>query len=115
MPSKRKKEEKQPSGVDLTAFLTPGSEEKKTVEGEKREEPGIGALLTEEVEELILERLKPEGGGLTRSQLYEWSKKKGIKPAVFYKALTSLIEKGVVVRKFDPSKEEYVFQLSGSP
>ncbi|UNQ74346.1 hypothetical protein [Infirmifilum sp. NZ] len=108
MPEKRKKEEKQPQGVDLMKFFSSQEEQPQAAAGSRpasREE----ALLTEEVEKLLLQRIKQEPSGLTRSQLYEWSKKRGVNPASFYRALTSLIEKGLVQRKFDSTREEYVF------
>lgn len=109
MPSRPKKEEKKPTNLDLTAFLLSENEknQKKNVQEES------GALLSEEVENMLLHYIKSEPNGVPRSQLYEWSKKKGIAPSTFYRALTSLIEKGLIVRKFDPSREEYILLPKG--
>ncbi|QOJ78237.1 hypothetical protein IG193_05560 [Infirmifilum lucidum] len=108
MPEKKRKEEKQPPAIDLTAFLSTQEQQPSKAEG-KAASASREALLTEEVERALLQRIRQEPGGLTRSQLYEWSKKKGVSPAVFYKALTSLVEKGLVQRRFDSTREEYVF------
>ncbi|MEZ0345401.1 MAG: hypothetical protein ABWK01_02505 [Infirmifilum sp.] len=112
MPSKRKKEEKQTSNVDLTAFLTPQPEKTVKSEAQEAEEAKGKAYLTSEVEERILQLLNSEPSGLSRNQLYEWSKKEGIKAATFYQALTSLVEKGLVNRSFDPERQEYIFKIA---
>lgn len=109
MPTRKKKEEKPQAGPDLTAFL--GQPLQKEGTAKPPVEAGE-ALLISEIEEKIVQLLRREREGLTRSQLYAWSKKTGIKPASFYKALSALIEKGVVIRRFDPAREEYVFLLS---
>ncbi len=108
MTEKKRKEEKQPSAVDLMAFLS--TQEQQASKAEEKTVSALSqALLTEEVERVLLQRIRQEPGGLTRSQLYEWSKKRGISPAAFYKALTSLVEKGLIQRRFDSTREEYVF------
>jgi len=57
---------------------------------------------------MLLNYIKKKGR-VTKSELYTWSKNSGIKPAAFYNAVTSLLNKGLISRSFDPEKEEYVF------
>lgn len=110
----RKKKEKEKEGkktvIDLTAFLTP---QKPSAPEEKPEKtaskPVAKKMLTTELEELLLNYIKSHPSGVTKSQLYMWAKKRGIKPIDFYKALTHLIANNAVKRFFDPEREEYAF------
>ncbi len=110
----RKKKEKEQKGekpvMDLTAFLTP---QQPSVAEEKPEkkvpENTAKKMFTSDIEELLLNYIKSYPSGVTKSQLYEWAKKKGIKPVDFYRALTRLITNKAVKRFFDPEREEYAF------
>lgn len=102
---KKKKDEKKPPAIDITSFLTQPGEEG----GEKAETKEEKTLFITDIESMILSYLKSNPRGATKSELYEWSKKKGIKPAEFYKALTRLFAKKALRRYFDPEREEYVF------
>lgn len=102
MPQRKRKEagDQPPVTVDLTSFLS------QTGGGESKQ-PYLG----EDIEALVLDLLKSRGP-LARSELYEWAKKRSIKPVELYKCLTSLLNRGVLVRKFDSEREEYVFYLA---
>lgn len=102
MAQRRKKEVGgQPSTTaDITSFLGPQSSE-----GEVKQ-----PYLSEDIEASVLDFLRSRGS-LTRSELYEWSKKRGIKPVELYRCLSSLLNRGVLSRRFDTEKEEYVFYL----
>lgn len=103
MPQKKKKEsgEQSPASVDLTSFL-----ERPPPDEERRQQP----YLSEDIENAILSLVRSRGP-LTRSELYEWSKKRGIKPAELYRCLSSLLSRGALNRKFDAEREEYVFYV----
>lgn len=102
MPQRRRKEagDQPPVTADLTSFFTQPV-------GKEVEQPH----LREDVEALVLALLKSRGL-LTRSELYEWAKKRGIKPVELYRSLSSLLSKGLLGRRFDAEREEYVFYLA---
>ncbi|ABL77809.1 hypothetical protein [Thermofilum pendens] len=97
---KKKGEEEKPPAVDLTSFLSPQSEE--------RAAPRVQAFFTEDVERMIVEEVTRSSGGVTRSELYKRVTGRGVKPVEFYRALTNLLGKGVLKRRFSPELEEYV-------
>ncbi len=103
MPKRQRREggEQHREIADLTSFFERRGEE------EAKPQP----YLREDIEAAILSFVRSRGT-VTRSELYEWSKKRGIKPADFYRCLTSLVSKGVIERKFDTQREEYVFSLA---
>ncbi len=109
MPRKKKKKgESEGRPLDLTAFLgeeTPTAERKAERVGEEIKAP----LLTDETASLIYEKISSTPGGLGKSELYRWAKKKGIKPADLYRAIIRLVSQGKIKRVFDPEKEEYVY------
>lgn len=107
---KEKKTEEKPQSIDLTAFLTgPSPETKEKSPEEKNEEK---AYFTDEVEKIVLSELAQAGNKLPKSKLYEKVVRRGVKPVIFYQALTRLMEKGKVKRIFDPEIEEYVYVAS---
>jgi hypothetical protein len=100
---KEKKTEEKPQSIDLTAFLTGPSPETKEKSPEEK------AYFTDEVEKIVLSELAQAGNKLPKSKLYEKVIRRGVKPVIFYQALTRLMEKGKVKRIFDPEIEEYVY------
>ncbi|OYT31418.1 MAG: hypothetical protein B6U94_03120 [Thermofilum sp. ex4484_79] len=96
----RKKNE---SSVDITAFFDISKKEiKETV-----------LEVDTELEKKILEFIT-SSRIITRSKLYDWSKKNRIPPALLYKALQSLLRKKIIKREFSNEHQEIVFKPSGS-
>lgn len=111
MPRRRKKEGESGRAVDITSFFSQPSKTGK--EKPPAESGGIKApLLLSEVEKAVYERVKAAPGGIGKSELYHWAKKKGIKPADLYKAIVNLVAQGKIRRVFDPEREEYVYVVA---
>ena len=105
---KRGEEKTQPT--DLTFFLVGArAEVNDNTQKEKSEEK---AIFTDEAEKIILAELSQAGNKLSKSELYEKVIHRGVKPVMFYRSLTRLMERGKVKRVFDPEIEEYVYVLS---
>lgn len=105
MPSKAAKKGEEKS-VDLLSFF---SEEKLEERGKVRAETS-GNL--SELELAVVSFLKSKGGKATKSELYQWAKKRGVAPAALYATITKMLQSGTIRRSFDESAQEIAFALA---
>ncbi|MEM1508800.1 MAG: hypothetical protein QW291_06060 [Thermofilaceae archaeon] len=62
-------------------------------------------------EELIVSFVEEKGGKVTKSELYEWAKVRGLTPATLYRIIARLIGEKVLRKEFDEDVKELVYIL----
>ncbi len=60
----------------------------------------------------IISYIEKKGGKVAKSELYEWTKDKGLTPAALYKVLARLVGEKVLRKEFDEEAEELVYVLA---
>lgn len=107
MPSKRsRRAERQGGGSsDLLSFFSV--------------ERDVSALTTAQTtvvdsEEAVLSFIKGKGGKVTKSELYEWAKKRELTPAALYRALSKMVKDGIITKKFDENSQELSYVIKSS-
>ncbi|MEM1690981.1 MAG: hypothetical protein QXG48_04715 [Thermofilaceae archaeon] len=97
-------------GVDLTAFFTPssGDDRQKAKAAHQIE----GVKTSEDLEAALRGFLKERGGRATKTELYEWAKRKNIPPAPLYSTISRMIAEGRMIKRFDDGSRELVYELS---
>lgn len=59
----------------------------------------------------VVSFVEKKGGKVTKSELYEWAKGKGLTPVALYKVLARLVGEKVLRKEFDEEAEELVYVL----
>lgn len=62
-------------------------------------------------EEFLISFVEEKGGKVTKSELYEWAKVRGLTPATLYKVVARLVEEKVLYKEFDDEVKELVYVL----
>ncbi|MCS7104461.1 MAG: MarR family transcriptional regulator [Thermofilaceae archaeon] len=61
---------------------------------------------------LILSFLKEKGGKVSKSELYEWSRRVGITPVTLHDTLLRMVQKGFLIKRFDDELKDLVYCLA---
>lgn len=109
MRTDRGKAAESKGGVDLLSFLstTPGRGEEAS-HTQKAEE---AQLINADREADVRHFLRSKGGRATKTELYNWAKRKGITPAALYSVISRMVSEGKVAKRFDESSQELVYEL----
>ncbi len=108
MPRRKKASSESETG-GILAFLSGEREQEEKRTGRSGETPTSTAVAGLEAEVLSLIRAS---GAITKSKLWSWAKRRGIRPVDLYRALQSLQAKGLVKKGFDAQSEELVYKLA---
>lgn len=98
------------SSMDLTAFFAPPSSDDQQKAKVVHQIEGVRT--GGDLEAAIRRFLKEKGGRATKTELYEWAKRKNIPPAHLYSTITRMIAEGRLTRRFDDGFKELVYELS---
>lgn len=109
MRTERGKAAENKGSVDLLSFLSATHEgEEETSQARKAEE---AQLTSADREADVRNFLRSKGGRATKTELYDWAKRKGISPAALYSMISRMVGEGKVVKRFDESSQELVYEL----
>lgn len=113
MPSRLVRKEEHKERVDLLHFLGSLNEMVSPPQETKQKEGTVPTSSPSDISALILSLLKEKGGRVSKSELYEWSRRAGITPVTLHETLLRMVQKGFLTKRFDDELKDLVYCLVG--